>query len=312
VKAGTHKELMRSWFSRGAMSSWSNNNGAEILWIHHSADPKKDNAWAEDFSKTLPGGRKGGAWRSEFDGEFDAHAGGRVFPDFSIQSHVIPPFDIPEEWPKWRSIDPGLEHALACGWYTLNPYDKMLIKFDEHVQAGWPEVAKHASVIRAKTGKLEIKFTVMDPSAFAKTLAGGGRSVADLFLEEGILVSPAYRNLKTDQIAALADLIMLRAGEPRFKVTSNCVVSIQQLLKYRWMQQLHDDKESPQKPVKIDDDAVDCDLYMALNIDPKRMSEDYRQRNPNEKWYATKEVRRIRTDLPKSLLVPRNWEDEEP
>ena len=256
---GSHKVLVPSWFARHGMTRQENKNGATVVWLHHSADPVKDDAWAKDFSKTFPGGREGGPWRSEMDGEPDAYGGKRVFPDFNEATHVIKPLeDIPGEWPKYRVIDPGLDHALACCFYVLDPFNEMLIQFDEHVQDGWPEIARHASVIKAKSAKYVFEYTLLDSSAFAKTLAGEGRSVATLFMDHGITVSPASRIDKIAQIAALADLIMLNGTEPRFKVTSNCEVTIDMLKKYKWMPQLHEDRESPQKPVKIYDDAIDC------------------------------------------------------
>lgn len=294
----TYKILVDSWWPGHGMIRHENRNGANVLRIHHSSDPTKDDAWAEAFAKTLPGGRGGGSFRAEYDMEADANAGGRVFPDFTVGSHVIPPLvDLPEEWPKWRVIDPGLEHALACCWYTLDPFNRMLIKYDEHVQAGWPDIERHASVIKGKTGKTKIEYTLIDPSAFAKTLQGGGRSVSDIFASHGIFCCPAPRSSeKQNQIAALGDLILIRGIEPRFKVTANCQVSIEELLKYRWMPKLHEDKDSPQKPVKKDDDCVDCDLYMASALDPEKASQRWAERDPMKPWYNGLDRRRIMAD----------------
>jgi hypothetical protein len=307
------KVLMETWFAEKGVVRHENRNGATCLWIHHSADPKKDNAWADTDSKRMPGGREGSAWRCEMDGESDAYGGKRVFPDFMEQVHVIPPLeDIPAEWKKYRVIDPGLDHALACCWYALDPYQEMLIQFDVHVQDGWPEVARHASVIKGKSLKYEFEYTLLDSSAFAKTLAGEGRSVATLFVDNGITVTPASRIDKIAQVAALADLMMLRGQEPRFKITSNCTVSIDQLKKYKWMPQLHEDKESPQKPLKIYDDAVDCSLYMAVSLDVKRKSEQVRRADPLAPWYTGRDQRRIRADENRIRGVLRDWSEEEP
>lgn len=310
---GTEKTLIPTWFVRQGVRRWENRNGSTILWVHHSADPTKDDAWAKDFSKTFPGGREGGPWRSEMDGEADAYGGKRVFPDFMEQVHVIKPLDdIPPEWKKYRVIDPGLDHALACCWYALDPYQEMLIQFDEHIQEGWPEVARHASVIKGKSLKYEFEYTLLDSSAFAKTLAGEGRSVATLFIENGITVTPASRIDKIAQVAALADLLMLRGQEPRFKITSNCTVSIDQMKKYKWMPALHDDKESPQKPLKIYDDAVDCSLYMAVALDVKRKSAEVRRADPLARWYTGRDPRRIRADENRILGTLRDWSEMEP
>jgi len=310
---GTKKVLVDSWFRDHGMTRHENRNGATCIWIHHSADPAKDDEWAKKDSRRFPGGREGGPWRCEMDGESDAYGGKRIFPDFFEQSHVIAPLEeIPPEWKKYRVIDPGLDHALACCWYVLDPFNEMLIQFDEHIQEGWPEVARHASVIKGKSLKYEFEYTLLDSSAFAKTLAGEGRSVATLFLDNGITVTPASRIDKIAQIAALADLMMIRGAEPRFKVTSNCTVSIDQLKKYKWMPALHDDKESPQKPMKIYDDAVDCSLYMAVSLDVKRKSAEVRRSDPLAPWYSGKDYRRSRADEARIRGVLRDWSEMEP
>lgn len=311
---GTQKVLVDSWFPRKAMTRHENNNGATVLWIHHSADPSKDNAWAEDFAKTFPGGRKGGPWRSEMDGEADAYAGGRVFPDFSLNTHVIPRIQVPDEWPKWRVIDPGLENALACIFFTLDPFNEMLLVFDEHYQSGWPEIEKHAQVIKGKTGRHEIQYTLIDPSAFARTLAGGGTSVADLFVRHGIPCSPAYRAAhKRDQIPALAELIRVRdSGEPRFKVMDHCTNTIRELLGYRWKPKLHDDRNAPDEPVKFDDHAVDCCLYMAAAVSPERAAATFAHKDPLMPWYVGKDRKRVAADERRMRSVMRDHSGDEP
>jgi len=311
--SGTHRVLVKSWRAEGAMTRQENHNGATVLKIHYSADPAKTNEWADDFAKTLQG-RDSWSWLAEMEMQAEAYGGKRIFPEFTRETHTIEPLtEIPAEWPKYRVIDPGLDHALACGFYVLDPHRQEIIKFDEHVQADWPEIERHASVIKGKTAKHQIQTTWMDPSAFAETLAGQGKSVAQLFIANGITCCPAAKTDKLVQIASLANLLMLRGDQPRMKWTKNCEVSIDQMLKYRWLPRLHDDKPSPQKPYKVYDDCVDCDLYLSLGVDPVKASDAWVMRDPLSRWYGGNDRRRIAADTRRMYeAMNRDPANEEP
>ena len=46
---------------------------------------------------------------------------GAVYPQFLATKHVIEPFKVPREWPRWRYLDWGNRHATAIGWATIAP-----------------------------------------------------------------------------------------------------------------------------------------------------------------------------------------------
>lgn len=312
--ADTYKVLLEGWFKKKAMAAWRNRNGAHVVWLHHSADPSKDDLWASDFSKTFPGGRTGGAWRSEMDGDADAFAGGLVYPDFQPASHIIPYFDPPAEWVSYRVIDPGLDNPLACILVCLDPNTECLIQYGEHYQAGWSEIDRHAQRIKAMTGKHRVQYTLIDSSAFAKTLAGGGTSVADLFAQHGIAVSPARRVAhKRELIPAVAELMRVDdRGEPRMKVMDNCVHTIAELREYRWKPSPHEDRNNPDEPVDFNDHACDCWGYLAAAVDPRRAASSVRGLDPLAPWYVGRDRKRLAADVARLHHAARDHSMEEP
>ena len=312
--AATYELLLKGWFKKGAMATWRNNNGATVIWLHHSADPNKDDAWATDFSKTFPGGRDGGAWRSEMDGDADAFAGGLVYPDFQPSTHVIPYFDPPLEWPIYRVIDPGVDNPLACIFVALDPNTETLIQFAEHYQSGWPEIDRHAQRIKALTGRHSVQYTLLDSSAFAKTLAGGGTSVADLFMTHGITVSPARRvTHKRELVPPLAELFKLDArGEPRAKIMDSCPNSIREIRELRWRPKAHEDRNAPDEPVDFNDHTCDCWGYLASAVNPTRASEQFAYKDPLAPYYVGQDRRRIRADERRMRVQLRDHSMEEP
>jgi len=46
---------------------------------------------------------------------------GNVLEQFDPKVHVIPPFPIPSNWPKWLSVDFGYDHPLVMLWIAQDP-----------------------------------------------------------------------------------------------------------------------------------------------------------------------------------------------
>lgn len=56
--------------------------------------------------------------RAHLDGDWDVFAG-QYFPEFNRELHVIEPFEIPDYWTRYRSLDYGLDKT-ACYWYATD------------------------------------------------------------------------------------------------------------------------------------------------------------------------------------------------
>lgn len=120
---------------------------------------------------------------------------GRLLPEPSI----IPHYDPPIHWPKYRAIDHALNSPCCCLWIAVNS--------DSHETHGIPinaayvyreywathsSVDQHAERIIRLSGRENILNTVIDRSTFQLTQsrAQGGRvSIADLYAEEGLYCS---------------------------------------------------------------------------------------------------------------------------
>jgi hypothetical protein len=286
------------------IEAWRNRNGIRIIRLHHTADPAKQDEWAEREAAKY-GGRTSRYWQREYDINFAAGRGGLVFPGFSIATHCIDPLDLKliHDWPKYRVIDPGYNHATAVGWFTVN--DGVLYQYREYRAVG-KQVKEIVPDILSLSGKEEYKYTLIDPSAFAKTLAGAGRSVADLFREAGLSVNKAYRApRKIEQIPSLGDLFVVdERGEPRCKITKDCPRTIYEIKRYRFKERMTSDQPEPDQVIKVDDDHVDVLLYAAAALPLSRSF----HRDPLTPWYTGNdwvrrraEGRRMRAYVPGSV-----------
>lgn len=284
----TMKKLM------DGVDTWENRNGITVCRLHYFADPSKREEWVEREAAKY-GGKQSAFWRSEYEIDFGARRGGLVFPVFNPTVHGVTPFELPEEWPKYRVIDPGFRNACACAWFTVD-YDGNLILYREMYKQGW-RIEALAQSIKAMSLKEKYEFTLIDPSAFAKTLAGGGTSVADLFCDAGLTVSPAYRaSHKKDQFYPFHELLVPQEnGEPRFKFFNNCETFVSEMLSYRW-KEARDDGFEPEEPVKVNDHLIDVTLYACAALDPKNIAKTMRGKDPLQPWYRGGERRRIQAD----------------
>ena len=86
--------------------------------IHYTADPRKDAAWARKKSMSY-GGPDAPKWRREFELDYYAVEGQRVYPMLS-QVHVEPKDLTKGDWSFYRGIDYGLRHPTVCLWCAVN------------------------------------------------------------------------------------------------------------------------------------------------------------------------------------------------
>jgi len=266
------------------MKIWQTRTNTTVCDLNWRADEDHDEAWANAQAAKY-NGRQSDVWRQEYEGDFAARSGGLVFPHFSLAKHVIPPLDpaLIAEWPKWRVIDPGYHNACAVGWYAVNDGTLYLYRELYEVQLEVPRIAEK---VKALSGKETYEYTLIDPSAFAYTLAGSGRSIADLFVAAGVRVNPAYRaGRKKDQIPAAAALIALDENmQTRFKVTSDCENFISEIQRYRWKTRRSDEQPQTEEPVKRDDHMIDTFLYICASVDPATAAP--RKTAAAERWYS--------------------------
>ncbi len=63
-------------------------------------------------------------------GDWDSLEGGYFEDDYNPGVHLIEPFKIPRDWPKFRAMDWGYKAPGTIGWFALTP-DERLIQFYE-------------------------------------------------------------------------------------------------------------------------------------------------------------------------------------
>ena len=131
--------------------------------------------------------------RAWLDGDWSV-AMGAFFDCWDTSRHIIPPFEIPKDWLRFRSMDWGSASPFSVGWWAIVQDDLMMhghllprgcmVRYREWygMAPGQPNVGLKLYAEKVGEGIAErekdesISYGVLDPSAF---LQDGGPSIAE-------------------------------------------------------------------------------------------------------------------------------------
>lgn len=197
------------------------------------------------------------AWR---DGDWDAFAG-MAFPMWAEPTHVVQPFEIPAEWPRWRGIDEGFAAPFACIWMTRNPTTRRMYAYREAYQNELT-LTQQAELINSMSLPNErFQFTYADPAMWQRKNAQGRVfSAADEYATRGIHLTKADNDRISGKRKIDQALSMAPDGEPQVQIFSHCTNLITQL------STLARDKYNPEDvDTKAEDHAYDAFRYSQTN-----------------------------------------------
>lgn len=101
--------------------------------------------------------------RQRIEGEFMVMEG-VVYREFSEAVHVVEPFPIPDDWPRWRAIDYGGSSPTACLWMALAPNETAYCYREYYDRGGG--VAAHARKIVEMSAGETYRKNLIDPHAY--------------------------------------------------------------------------------------------------------------------------------------------------
>lgn len=151
-------------------------------------------------------------------GDWDALAG-TYFSEFRPEMHTCKPFRIPDEWPRYRAFDYGLD-MFACLWIAVDFSGRCYV-YREYCESDLV-VSDAARVMRACTPPEErVSFTIAPPDMWNRQ-KDSGKNMAELFMQNGIGLLKAS-NSRIQGWLALKELMKLRKdGKPGLIIFSDC------------------------------------------------------------------------------------------
>lgn len=115
---------------------------------------------------------------------------GQYFTEFDRKIHVVEPFEIPEEWDRYRTIDYGLD-MLACLWVAVDTQGNEYV-YKELYESNLIISAAAQRIIEVN-GKDKIKCTYAPPDLWNRR-NDTGKSAYDIFRENGVILRRSANN----------------------------------------------------------------------------------------------------------------------
>lgn len=190
--------------------------------------------------------------------------GGRIFPMFKRELHVIDDFIPPEEWLHIAAMDHGFNNPTAWLWSAVSPDGDVFI-YDEHYESG-KVVRHHAQVVHERNAKHERlpAYYIGDP-AIKQVNPITGTSVQLEYVDHGVPILPANNEVRAG-INRVAHYLIGTEGRPKLYIAKTCENLIRETARYRWSvwasKKMIRDRNKKEEPHKRDDHAVDALRYL--------------------------------------------------
>lgn len=155
---------------------------------------------------------------------------GAAFTEWNRNIHVIEPFDIPNNWRKFRACDYGYGSHSGVVWFAVTPSDQLIIYRELYVHKVL--ATDLADMILDLEHDERISYGVLDSSLWHKR-GDPGPSLAEQMIMRGCRWRPSDRS-KGSRISGKNELhrrlqVDEFTDEPRLVVMSNCVNTIAQI-----------------------------------------------------------------------------------
>lgn len=197
-----------------------------------------------------------------------AGAEGQIYDEWDDAVHLCDRFDIPHDWPRYRSIDFGFTNPFVCQFWARDP-DGRVFLYRELYGTG-RIVSDWAGDIERHGGGERIEWTVADHDA-------EDRATLDAC---GIRTLPAHKAVKPGIEAVQKRLRKQADGKPRLYIMKGCTVSrdprlieakkpastAEEMGGYIWAPPLTN-RAPKEEPLKINDHGNDAMRYFVAELD---------------------------------------------
>lgn len=201
---------------------------------------------------------------------------GAYFPEFSVEKHVVPPFEIPEHWLRFGAFDWGSAAPFVFGWFAISDGEPVLIQGREvcipkgaviqyrelygGASAGVGlrlDAEQAADMILSKQPDHErLSYSVIDPSAYK---VDGGPSIGERCERRGLRLTRAD-NSRIAGWDALRARLRGANGLPMIYFFSTCINTIRTIPAL-----MHDEKDPEDVNTRGDDHCGDMVRYAVMS-----------------------------------------------
>lgn len=227
------------------------NNGYNHVKLHYSADPERDDSWADAQRKKYDARR----WATEMELSRATYGGSGIFSDdYNENIHVLSPE---------HTYTPDLDFPILRGWdfggnqsvIFCQYYDGHLYVFREHANMGWTtrDVGQRIKELSEQMYPGATFVDVIDPTGFDRGRNDAeGKSNADILNELGYMHVKKGKTNKVDTRidAVLKLLTSMKGGKPKLLINEDCyMIRTGMSGAYQWEEKLKKNQSRP-APVK--------------------------------------------------------------
>lgn len=261
-------------------------SGFVAVRVHYSDDPE---AWTEERILKIRAALPGWRWQKEYEIDFNARGGQKVFDCFDPIVHVRPlDYDF-SSYPRYKSIDHGRRNPTAVLWWLEDKKTKTLYFYREYYRPN-ATIAENARAILALEKEGPTRLSLIDPSTHRR-LDNSVSTIADEYAQYGIKTVPADNNISSgiEQIysALISSLarwsvengtlhryfeehlipgqrLALLAKERAVYFHPSMVNTVRELTEMSWDESACDDDPLSERFSSGDDHCIDCLRYALL------------------------------------------------
>jgi phage terminase large subunit len=222
-------------------------------------------------------------------GSFDSFQG-QIYESFDRATHVIKPFRIPEDWPRFIGADHGFRNPACFLWFAVD-YDSNLFCFREFYRSEWiiEEICKGRGEepgIIELNGKERIEGCWIDPSTKANRGKDSDYQTYLDHLPKDWSLYCANNEVQTG-IDRVKQYLKVddRTGKPQVFIFDTCENLIEQMTQYRYEELTPGQEVSKnikETPIKKDDHAVDAFRYGIMSRPETPKIKDLADKKRNE------------------------------
>jgi len=138
--------------------------------------------------------------RRYLEGDWNSVEGGYFDDDWNPNVHVIKPFKVPREWPKFRSMDWGYKDYGVIGWWAMDPDENMYLFYEFTFRLMKDrDVAKRVVELEKMFGfwnrnQNRSRLTGVADTQLWEERGDSGKSKAQVFAEAGVFWTPADKD----------------------------------------------------------------------------------------------------------------------
>ena len=177
----------------------------------------------EQMLKALPPTQR----RQLLEGNWDVNEGA-AFTEFTVEDHIIPPFQIPLNWERVKGIDYGYASESACIWAAIDPTDNTLIVYRELYIKGLTGQDLGYKITEMELDDPFSVTGVLDTAAWNRT-GTTGPTVGETLVKQGHKLRRSDKNRIQGKIQIHEYLRLQQSGRPKLQIFNTCPSLIREL-----------------------------------------------------------------------------------